>query len=71
MYRRYITEILELGTKWWSGRLNEEDTEKLSTCIEQRYKEGWDLVSYEYVMTYGQARPQFVITYKRRDDWPV
>ena len=71
MYRRYFTEILELGTKWWSGRVSEENLAQLDSRIEQRYKEGWDLVSYDYVMTYGQARLQFVITYKRRDDWPV
>ena len=71
MYRRNFTEILELGTKWWSGRVSEENLAQLDSRIEQRYKEGWDLVSYDYVMTYGQARPQFVITYKRRDDWPV
>ena len=71
MYSRYFTEILDAGTKWWSGRISEEDTATLNALLEKRYKEGWELVTYDYVMTYGQVRSQFVITYRRRDDWPV
>ena len=71
MYNRYLTELLDAGSKWWSGKVTEDNVTELNELLEQRYKEGWELVTYNYVMTYGQIGSQFVITYKRRDDWPV
>lgn len=67
MYNRYLTETVDVSTKWWTGRVKEGDIAVLSELLEQRYNEGWDLVCYDYVMTYGQVTAQFLITYKRRD----
>ena len=67
MIKTYFTEILPVSTKWWSGKVKEEDILALDELLNSRYAEGWEMVSSNYVMTYGQVQSQYVITYKRRE----
>ena len=67
MTRNYVTEILPVSTKWWSGRVKEEDIQALDELLNRRYEEGWETVSCNYVMTYGQVEAQFVIIYRKRE----
>ena len=67
MIRNYYTEILPVSTKWWSGRAKEEDVQALDELLNSRYAEGWEAISVNYVMTYGQIESQFVITFRKRE----
>lgn len=59
------TEILWVGSKFWSDKTNEEDIAKLDELLNQRAKEGWQLVTYDYMATSSQIKGAFVITFKK------
>lgn len=61
----YKTEILWVGSKFWSDKANEEDIAKLDELLNQRAKEGWQLVTYDYMATSSQIKGAFVITFKK------
>lgn len=50
MYK-YKTEILTVGTKWFSDKANSDDIAKLDELLNQRASEGWELVTYDYMAT--------------------
>ena len=62
----YKTEILKVSTKFWSDKANDEDIALLDRLLNQRYQEGWELVTYDYMATSSQIRGAFVITFRRR-----
>ena len=62
----YKTEILKVSTKFWSDKANEKDITELDELLNQRYREGWELVTYDYMATSSQIRGAFVITFRRR-----
>ncbi len=62
----YKTEILKVGTKFWSDKANEKDITELDELLNQRYAEGWELVTYDYMATSSQIRGAFVITFRKR-----
>lgn len=63
----YKSEILWVGTKLWSDKANEQDIAVLDDLLNQRSKEGWELVTYDYMATGTQIRGAFVITYRRME----
>lgn len=59
----YKTEILMVGSKWFSDKANEKDAAELDELLNQRSAEGWDLVTYDYMATSVQVRGAFIITF--------
>jgi len=64
MYR-YKTEILFVGTKFWSDKANERDAAELDALLNQRAAEGWELVTYDYMATSSQIKGAFIVTFRR------
>ena len=61
----YKSEILQVGTKWFSDKANEEDLVALDKLLNQRAEEGWELVTYDYMATSVQVKGAFVITFRK------
>ena len=61
----YKTEILKVGTKFWSDKANDEDAEKLDELLNSRAAEGWELVTYDYMATSSQIKGAFIITFRK------
>jgi len=63
----YKTEILKVGTKFWSDKANEKDASELDALLNQRESEGWELVTYDYMATSAQIQGAFIITFRKKD----
>ena len=63
----YKTEILKVGTKFWSDKANEKDASELDALLNQRESEGWELVTYDYMATSSQIRGAFIITFRKKE----
>ena len=61
----YRSEILWVGTKFWSDKANDKDAQVLDAFLNQKSTEGWELVTYDYMATSSQVRGAFLITFKR------
>lgn len=61
----YKTEILKVGTKFWSDKANEKDIAILDELLNKRAEEGWELVTYDYMATSSQIKGAFVITFRQ------
>jgi len=61
----YKTEILWVGTKFWSDKDNEKDAAELDELLNQRAAEGWELATYDYMATTSQIKGAFIITFRR------
>ena len=64
----YKTEILKVGVKFWSDKADEKDILVLDELLNQRYREGWELVTYDYMATSSQIKGAFVITFRKRTE---
>ncbi len=62
----YKTEILTIGTKWFSDKANARDIEVLDRLINERTADGWELVTYDYMATSSQVKGAFVITFRKQ-----
>ena len=62
----YKTEILMVGTKWFSDKASAKDIEVLDQLINERATDGWKLVTYDYMATSMQVKGAFVITFKKQ-----
>ena len=62
----YRTEILRVGTKFWSDKANERDAAELDELLNARAAEGWELVTYDYMATSNQIRGAFIITFRKQ-----
>ena len=61
----YKTEILTVGTKWFSDKANEDDIAMLDKLINERASEGWELATYDYMATSFQMRGAFLVTFRK------
>ena len=61
----YMTEILEVGSKWISYKADKSDIAMLDERLNMRSAEGWELVTYDYMATSMQIKGAFCITYRR------
>ena len=61
----YMTEILEVGSKWISDKADKRDISMLDERLNMRSAEGWELVTYDYMATSMQIKGAFCITYRR------
>jgi len=61
----YQTEILPVGTKFFSDKANERDALELDELLNRRATEGWELVTYDYMATSTQIRGAFIITFRK------
>ncbi len=62
----YKTEILTVGTKWFSDKANQNDIAALDQLINERAADGWELVTYDYMATSMQVKGAFVITFRKQ-----
>lgn len=65
MYQ-YKTEILAVGTKWFSDKANAQDIDQLDSLLNLRALEGWELVTYDYMATSTQIKGAFVVTFRKQ-----
>lgn len=63
----YKTEILTVSTKWISDKANDSDIQKLDELLNERSKEGWELVTYDYMATSVQIKGAFVVTFRKEE----
>lgn len=63
----YKTEILKVGTKFWSDKADDRDAEVLDELLNRRAAEGWELVTYDYMATSYQIRGAFIITFRKAE----
>ena len=61
----YKTEILTVGTKWFSDIADAEDIAMLDKLLNERASEGWELATYDYMATSSQIRGAFVVTFRK------
>jgi len=61
----YKTEILWVGTKFWSDKANEKDAAELDELLNRRAAEGWELAAYDYMATTSQIKGAFIVTFRR------
>ncbi len=66
-YKMYLyeSEILTVGTKWFSDKADAADLAILDKRINERAAEGWELVTYDYMATSMQIKGAFVITFRK------
>lgn len=62
----YKTEILTVGTKWFSDKANENDIAILDRFINEKASDGQELVTYDYMATSMQIKGAFVITFRKQ-----
>lgn len=61
----YKTELLTVGTKWFSDKADAEDIAMLDKLLNERASEGWELATYDYMATSSQIRGAFVVTFRK------
>ena len=61
----YKTEILTVGTKFFSDKANMNDAKVLDELLNKRSEEGWELVCYDYMATSSQIKGAFIITFRK------
>ena len=61
----YKSEILKVGTKFWSDKANDADAAQLDELLNRRSAEGWELVTYDYMATSSQIKGAFIITFRK------
>lgn len=61
----YKTDILQVSTKFWSDKANDQDAQVLDAFLNEKAAEGWELVTYDYMATSNQIRGAFIITFRR------
>lgn len=64
----YKSEILKVGVKFWSDKANDKDIAELDELINQRDREGWELVTYDYMATSSQIKGAFVVTFRKKNE---
>ena len=62
----YKTEILTVGTKWFSDKADTNDVEALDKLINERAADAWEHVTYDYMATSIQVKGAFVITFRKQ-----
>ncbi len=62
----YRSELLTVGTKWFSDKANEKDASELDELLNARAAEGWELVTYDYMATSLQVKGGFIITFRKK-----
>ena len=61
----YKTEILKVGTKFWSDKANTKDAAELDELLNTRAAEGWELATYDYMATSAQLKGAFIVTFRK------
>ena len=64
----YKSEILTVGTKWFSDKADEGDIAILDNLLNERAAEGWELVTYDYMATSMQIKGAFVVTFRKEKE---
>ncbi len=62
----YKTEILTVGTKFFSDKADEKDVAILDKFINEKAADGWELVTYDYMATSLQIKGTFIITFRKQ-----
>ena len=66
MMYQYQTEVLTVGVKVFTNKATDKDIAMLDELLNKRAKEGWELVTYDYMATSTQVQGAFVITFKKQ-----
>ena len=62
----YKTELLDTNVKWFKDSADEKDITMLDELLNKRAKEGWELVTYSYMINVFGFKSVFSITFKRK-----
>lgn len=64
----FRTELLKSGIKFgFNDSASRKDLEKLDAFLTQRQEEGWELVTYSYMVNILGIRSAFAITFKKNN----
>lgn len=61
----YKTELLNTRIKFLTNSADLKDIEKLDELINRRASEGWELVTYSYMVNSDNLKSVFSVTFKR------
>lgn len=61
----YKTELFTLKQKMFSSAPSEESIKEFNDLINQRYAEGWELITHSYSTPYGGSS-RILVTFKMR-----
>jgi len=61
----YESEILKTTLKWLKDSANEKDLASLDKLINERAADGWELVTYSYMVNVFAPRSAILVTFKR------
>jgi len=61
----YKTELLNTRIKFLTNSADLKDIEKLDELINIRASEGWELVTYSYMVNSDNLKSVFSVTFKR------
>ena len=61
----YKSEILKTTFKWFNDSASEEDVYNLDRLINERAQEGWELVTYSYMVNVLGWRSAILVTFRK------
>jgi len=63
---QYKSEIMKATYRWVMSSIRDEEVAELDKLISQRYREGWELVTYTFMGgTGGNIGKGLLITFKK------
>ena len=64
----YKSEVIDTEVKWgFRDSASAKDIEKLDELINQKAKEGWELVEYSYMANAFGVRSAILITFRKKN----
>jgi len=61
----YKSEILVTTTKWFRDSASETDVSNLDRLINRRTAEGWEFVTYSYMVNVAWGRSAILVTFRK------
>ena len=63
---QYKTEVMKASFRWMKSSIGDEEVAELDKLISQRYREGWELVTYTFMGgSGGDIGKGILITFKK------
>ena len=62
----YKTEVLKSGVNWFSDKAKPSDVDEFNDFFNEQCTDGWELVTYTYMVTGLSVRGALMATFKRK-----
>lgn len=63
--RKFKSEVLETGVKWFKDRASQKDLIEINRIINARIAEGWTFVTHSYMTNAFSIRSTILLTFKK------